>query len=151
MIRVFVVIHSLITLALHPPQSAIAWRVLADCLSLIAMTLLPPPSAITWRNWLTQLTTLPDIFYSISLLLTLLDIYHYDMYNKRTDLKFTDKNPHEVCVFEIARMKCLKYVNFEEFSYLSEYQHVTHLTYHRLKKRAPKPQLLGVESLGLMR
>jgi len=32
----------------------------------------------------------------------LLDIYHYDMYNKRGVLNFTDKNPHEVCVFEIA-------------------------------------------------
>nr|WP_256327543.1 hypothetical protein [Segatella bryantii] len=29
-------------------------------------------------------------------------IYDYDMYNKRGVLNFTDKNPHEVCVFEIA-------------------------------------------------
>ena len=70
---------------------------------------------------------------------------------QRGVLNFTDNNPHEVCVFEIARMKCLKYVNFKEFLYLSEYQHVTDLVFRRLKKRAPKPQLLGVESLGLMR
>ena len=78
-------------------------------------------------------------------------IFVYDMYNKRGVLNFTDKTLHEVCIFEIARMKCLKYVNFEEFSYLPEYQYVTDFTYHRLKKWAPKPQLLGVESLGLMR
>jgi len=42
-------------------------------------------------------------------------------------------------------------VNFEEFLYLSEYQHVTHLAFLRFKKWAPKPQVLGVESLGLMR
>jgi hypothetical protein len=73
------------------------------------------------------------------------------MYNKREVLNFTDNNPHEVCIFEIARMKCLKYANFEVFSYLPEYQHVTHLAFLRFKKWAPKPQLLGVESLGLMR
>ena len=50
--------------------------------SLIAMALLPSPSETAWRNWLTPLTTSPDIFYSISLLLTLLDIYHYGMHNK---------------------------------------------------------------------
>ena len=70
---------------------------------------------------------------------------------QRGILNFTDKTPHEVCVFEITRMKCLKYVNFEEFSYLSEYQQVTHLAFLWFKKWAPKPQLLGVESLGLMR
>jgi len=42
-------------------------------------------------------------------------------------------------------------VNFEEFLYLSEYQHVTDLAFRRLKKRAPKPKLLGVKSLGLTR
>jgi len=42
-------------------------------------------------------------------------------------------------------------VNFEEFLYLPEYQHITHLAILWFKKWAPKPQLLGVESLGLMR
>ena len=64
--------HSLITLALHPPQSAIAWRVLADCLSLIAMARLPSPSETAWRSWLTQLTTLADNFYGISPTFTIL-------------------------------------------------------------------------------
>ena len=64
--------HSLIALALHPPQSAIVWRVLADCLSLVAMTLLPSPSETAWRSRLTLLTTLPDNFYGISPTFTIL-------------------------------------------------------------------------------
>jgi len=54
-------------------------------------------------------------------------------------LNFVDKNPPEVCVFEIARMKCLKYANFEGFSYLAEYQCVMRFVFRWLKKWATKP------------
>ena len=57
----------------------------------------------------------------------------------------------EVCVFVFGMLNGLKYANYAAFLYMPEYQSVTHLTFRKFKKGAPKPQLLGVESLGLMR
>ena len=85
--------HSLVAMALLPSQSAIAWRVLADCLSLIAMDRLPPPSAITWRNWLTQLTTLPDKFYGISTTFTIVRYIPLRHVQQKRDFEFYGQNP----------------------------------------------------------
>ena len=85
--------HSLITLALYPPQSAIAWRVLADCLSLIAMPLLPSPSETAWRNWLTQLTTLPDKFYGISTTFTIVRYIPLRHVQQKRDFEFYGQEP----------------------------------------------------------
>jgi len=66
-------------------------------------------------------------------------------------LNLFDIRRFEVCVFGFGMLDGLKYENYAVFLYLSEYQHITHFTYRRIKKWAPKPKLLGGESLGLTR
>ena len=65
--------------------------------SLIALALHPPPSKQRDEAGWCSLLHSPTIFTASALLLPF-----YDMYNKRGVLNFTDNNPHEVCIFEIA-------------------------------------------------
>lgn len=45
----------------------------------------------------------------------------------------------EVCVFGFGMLNGLKYANYVAFLYMLEYQCVTHLTFRKFKKGAPKP------------
>ena len=66
-------------------------------------------------------------------------------------LNLVDINRLEICLFVVDMLEVFKYANYEAFLYLLEYQYVIRLSFRRLNRMATKPQVLGVESLGLTR